>query len=206
MDIGKMKSVEQGGPWGAFTVEAPAAPKVQAGSMWAKMSLCLGVLAVALVLELGGSAQKSQAVFAQEAAATADPEAAPLGALHLVEGSPVEKCNPPVSAQEVSFSPQDKLLGFCARDTRVSACEGGTILLVGTDGALGTYVLIEGAEGRKWAYYGLETLTVEAGTSIEAGASLGTVPPGRTVFLGIEQNGQRQDPRDLVSLLLEKQA
>ena len=88
MDISQMKVSERqqnAGPCGRFTVREPEAKvQVRAGSMMAKLSLCLGVLLVALVLELGSTAGDGQrAVFAAEAAKA--PEATPreesLGAI-----------------------------------------------------------------------------------------------------------------------------
>ena len=75
MDIREVK-VSEGqrneGPCGRFTVREPEAKiQVRAGSMMAKLSLCLGVLLIALVLELGGAGTNQQrAVFSSMAGST----------------------------------------------------------------------------------------------------------------------------------------
>ena len=59
MDFGEVKVQERqqnAGPCGRFTVqERSEKVTVRSGSMMAKISLCLGVLLIALVLELGGA-------------------------------------------------------------------------------------------------------------------------------------------------------
>ena len=224
MDISQMKVSERqqnAGPCGRFTVREPgekaAAPR---GSMMAKLSLCLGVLLIALVLELGGtSSNRQRAVFAAEGEkrpeATARSEE--LGALHFVEtgntlptAEAVEsrriKWAPPVRSGEVTLLREDSVVGFSALNTEVSCCCAGQVFAVGEDEDWGNYVRVRSAGDVDAVYYGLEEIAVRAGQTVAAGDLLGTVPVGRRVYLAISEKGAPQDPRTYVALTVQKQA
>ncbi len=225
MDLGKIQVTEQrqnAGPCGRFTVREPEAKvQVRAGSMMAKLSLCLGVLLIALVLELGSTAGDGQrAVFAAEAAKA--PEATPreesLGAIYYVEagksgaaateGAVVQRVKwaPPVLSGEVTLLREDSVVGFSALDTEVSCCCGGQVFAVGEDEDWGKYVRVRSAGDVDAVYYGLEEVAVRAGQSVTAGQLLGTVPVGRRVYLSVSEKGAPQDPRAYVALTVQKQA
>ncbi len=225
MDFGEMKVHERqrnAGPCGRFTVREPETKvQVRAGSMMAKISLCLGVLLIALVLELGGVRRDPQRqVFAAEAArpeATAREEN--LGAIYFVETGRTEgaaategalvqriKWAPPVRADEVTILRDDSVVGFSALDREVSCCCDGQVFAVGEDEDWGKYVRVRSAEDLDTVYYGLEEVTVLAGQSVAAGELLGTVPVGRRVYLSVSKKGAPQDPRACVSLTVQKQA
>ena len=106
MDIGEVKVTERqqnAGPCVFRVQERAEHVTVRSGSMMAKISLCLGVLLIALVLELGGTAAREQRqVFAAEGEPLPEPTAQEreetLGALYYVEaGSPG-----PETAQEAA--------------------------------------------------------------------------------------------------------
>ena len=224
MDISQMKVSERqqnAGPCCRFTVrEQPEKVTVRAGSMMAKMSLCLGVLLIALVLELGGtSSNRQRAVFAAEGEkrpeATARSEE--LGALHFVEtgntlptAEAVEsrriKWAPPVRSGEVTLLREDSVVGFSALNTEVSCCCAGQVFAVGEDEDWGNYVRVRSAGDVDAVYYGLEEIAVRAGQTVAAGDLLGTVPVGRRVYLAISEKGAPQDPRTYVALTVQKQA
>ena len=225
MDFSEVKVREQqqnAGPCGRFTVQEPTARvQVRAGSMMAKISLCLGVLLVALVLELGGTATGAQRqVFAAEAErpqATAQGEN--LGALYFVEAGGTDptaaaqgadvrrvKWAPPVRADEVTLLREDSVVGFSALDREVSCCCGGQVFAVGEDEDWGKYVRVRSAGDIDAVYYGLEDIRVRAGQTVAAGQLLGTVPVGRRVYLSVSEKGAPQDPRGYVSLTVQKQA
>lgn len=225
MDFGEVKVREQqqnAGPCGRFTVqERSEKVTVRSGSMMAKLSLCLGVLLIALVLELGGTkAGRRQQVFAAEGekrpAATAREEN--LGAIYYVEtgaadptapsGADVKRIKwaPPVRSDEVTLLREDSVVGFAALDTQVSCCCAGQVFAVGEDEDWGKYVRVRSAGDIDAVYYGFEEVAVRAGQSVAAGQLLGTVPLGRRVYLGVSEKGAPQDPRAYVSLTVQKQA
>ncbi len=225
MDVGEVKVRERqqnAGPCGRFTVrEQEAKIQVRSGSMMAKLSLCLGVLLIALVLELGSRLPgKERQVFASEQDHRPDPTAheEALGALYFVEaqapaaqgeaGADVRRVKwaTPVLADEVTLLPEDSLLGFCAVSREVSCCCAGQVFAVGEDETWGTFVRVRSAGDIDTVYYGLEKLSVRAGELVAAGQELGQVPPGRRVYLGISEKGAPQDPRAYVSLGVQKQA
>ncbi|MBQ6146956.1 MAG: M23 family metallopeptidase [Clostridia bacterium] len=224
MDFGEVKVTERqqnAGPCGRFTVQEPGVRvQVRAGSMMAKISLCLGVLLIALVLELGGTAGGDQRqVFAVEAGEKPQPTARgeELGAIYFVETGKAEatapaaqvqrtKWAPPVQADEVTLLREDSVVGFSALNTQVSCCCGGQVFAVGEDEDWGKYVRVRSAGDIDAVYYGLEEVDVRAGQPVSAGQVLGTVPVGRRVYLSVSEKGAPQDPRAYVSLTVQKQA
>lgn len=225
MDIREIKVSERqqnAGPCGRFSVqEREEKGQVRAGSMMAKLSLCLGVLLIALVLELGGvGADRQRAVFAAEGVKEPEPTTREeLGAIYFVEtkgGSPTAeaqnaqvqrvKWTPPVQTDEVTLLREDSVVGFSALNTQVSCCCGGQVFAVGEDEDWGKYVRVRSAGDIDAVYYGLEDVKVRAGETVAAGQLLGTVPVGRRVYLSVAEKGAPQDPRGYVSLTVQKQA
>ncbi len=224
MDFSEMKVTERqqnAGPCSRFTVQEPEQKvTVRSGSMMAKVSLCLGVLLIALVLELGGTAKDRQRqVFAEE---DKRPEttarAENLGAIYYVEtdaastapGAEADvkrvKWAPPVRSDEVTLLREDSVVGFSALDTQISCCCGGQVFAVGEDEDWGKYVRVRSAGDVDAVYYGFEEVSVRAGQTVQAGQLLGTVPLGRRVYLSVSEKGAPQDPRAYVSLTVQKQA
>ena len=224
MDFSEMKVTERqqnAGPCSRFTVQEPEQKvTVRSGSMMAKVSLCLGVLLIALVLELGGTAKDRQRqVFAEE---DKRPEttarAENLGAIYYVEtdaaptapgaGADVKRVKwaPPVRSDEVTLLREDSVVGFSALDTQISCCCGGQVFAVGEDEDWGKYVRVRSAGDVDAVYYGFEEVSVRAGQTVQAGQLLGTVPLGRRVYLSVSEKGAPQDPRAYVSLTVQKQA
>ena len=221
MDFSEMKVTERqqnAGPCGRFTVREPERKvTVRSGSMMAKVSLCLGVLLIALVLELGGTAKDRQRqVFAEgDKRPEATARAENLGAIYYVEtdaapgaGADVKRVKwaPPVRSDEVTLLREDSVVGFSALDTQVSCCCGGRVFAVGEDEDWGKYVRVRSAGDVDAVYYGFEEVSVRAGQTVQAGQLLGTVPLGRRVYLSVSEKGAPQDPRAYVSLTVQKQA
>ena len=224
MDIREIRVTERqqnAGPCGRFTVREPGERVTdRAGSMMAKLSLCLGVLLVALVLELGSTgADRQRAVFAAEAGKDPQPTAREeLGALYFVEtkgttptaeaqNAQVQRVKwaPPVRSDEVTLLREDSVVGFSALDTDVSCCCAGQVFAVGEDEDWGKYVRVRSAGDIDTVYYGFETVGVRAGQTVAAGQLLGTVPVGRRVYFAVSEKGAPQDPRAYVSLTVQKQ-
>ncbi len=224
MDFSEMKVTERqrnAGPCGRFTVQEPGEKvAVRAGSMMAKISLCLGVLLVALVLELGGTGtDRQRQVFAAEAQPRPTAREENLGALYFVEtreaatAAPAQNADvqrvkwaPPVQSDEISLLREDSVVGFSALNTQVSCCCGGQVFNLGEDEDWGKYVRVRSAGDIDAVYYGLEEVSVKAGQPVAAGQLLGTVPVGRRVYLSVSEKGAPQDPRAYVSLTVQKQA
>ena len=224
MDFSEMKVTERqqnAGPCSRFTVQEPEQKViVRSGSMMAKVSLCLGVLLIALVLELGGTAKdrQRQVFAAEEKRPEATARAENLGAIYYVEtdaaptvpgaGADVKRVKwaPPVRSDEVTLLREDSVVGFSALDTQVSCCCGGQVFAVGEDEDWGKYVRVRSAGDVDAVYYGFEEVSVRAGQTVNAGQLLGTVPLGRRVYLSVSEKGAPQDPRAYVSLTVQKQA
>ena len=224
MDFSEMKVTERqqnAGPCSRFTVQEPEQKViVRSGSMMAKVSLCLGVLLIALVLELGGTAKdrQRQVFAAEEKRPEATARAENLGAIYYVEtdaaptapgaGAAVKRVKwaPPVRSDEVTLLREDSVVGFSALDTQVSCCCGGQVFAVGEDEDWGKYVRVRSAGDVDAVYYGFEEVSVRAGQTVNAGQLLGTVPLGRRVYLSVSEKGAPQDPRAYVSLTVQKQA
>ena len=224
MDFSEMKVTERqqnAGPCSRFTVQEPEQKViVRSGSMMAKVSLCLGVLLIALVLELGGTAKdrQRQVFAAEEKRPEATARAENLGAIYYVEtdaaptppgaGADVKRVKwaPPVRSDEVTLLREDSVVGFSALDTQVSCCCGGQVFAVGEDEDWGKYVRVRSAGDVDAVYYGFEEVSVRAGQTVQAGQLLGTVPLGRRVYLSVSEKGAPQDPRAYVSLTVQKQA
>ena len=222
MDFSEMKVTERqqnAGPCSRFTVQEPEQKViVRSGSMMAKVSLCLGVLLIALVLELGGTAKdrQRQVFAAEEKRPEATARAENLGAIYYVEtgrtdaparGVDVQRAKwaPPVRSDEVTLLREDSVVGFSALDTQVSCCCGGQVFAVGEDEDWGKYVRVRSAGDVDAVYYGFEEVSVRAGQTVQAGQLLGTVPLGRRVYLSVSEKGAPQDPRAYVSLTVQKQ-
>jgi hypothetical protein len=186
-----------------------------------RLSLCLGVLLVALVLELGSRMPGGQRpVFAEEQEARPQTTAREeLGAIYYVEtndadpavpgaGADVKRVKwaPPVRSDEVTLLREDSVVGFSALDTQISCCCGGQVFAVGEDEDWGKYVRVRSAGDIDTVYYGLEEVNVRAGEQVAAGQLLGTVPLGRRVYLSVSEKGAPQDPRAYVALTVQKQA
>ena len=225
MDFSEMKVTERqqnAGPCSRFTVQEPEQKViVRSGSMMAKVSLCLGVLLIALVLELGGTAKdrQRQVFAAEEKRPEATARAENLGAIYYVETSKAAeetrpqsadvkraKWAPPVQTDEVTLLREDSVVGFSALNREVTCCCGGRIFTLGEDEDWGKYVRVRSAGDIDTVYYGLEEVNVRAGEQVAAGQLLGTVPLGRRVYLSVSEKGAPQDPRAYVALTVQKQA
>ena len=223
MDIREVKVSERQqntGPCGRFTVREREEKPARAGGMMGKLSLCLGVLLVALVLELGSRMpDRQRPVFAEEPEARPQPTAREeLGAIYYVEARSTDdavagtaavkrvKWAPPVQADEVTLLREDSVVGFSALNTTVACCCAGQVFTVGEDEDWGKYVRVRSAGDIDAVYYGLEEVKVRAGEQVAAGQLLATVPVGRQVYLSISEKGAPQDPRGYVSLTVQKQA
>ena len=115
MKVEKMRITERPadkGPCGVFNLkeETEPAPVPRTGSMAAKMSLCLLVLAAALVVELSGLG---------EPADVQEPEEEALGALHYVESggektasvmAQEQKWQAPVVSGEITLLKENSLV------------------------------------------------------------------------------------------------
>ena len=185
---------QNAGPCGRFTVrERSDKVTVRAGSMMAKLSLCLGVLLIALVLELGAL------YFVEVKGETSTAQAQMAGVQRA-------KWAPPVLSDEVTLLREDSVVGFSALNTDVSCCCAGQVFAVGEDEDWGKYVRIRSAGDIDAVYYGFEEVKVRAGETVAAGQLLGTVPVGRRVYFAVSEKGAPQDPRAYVSLTVQKQA
>lgn len=205
MKVEKMRITERPadkGPCGVFNLkeETEPAPVPRTGSMAAKMSLCLLVLAAALVVELSGLG---------EPADVQEPEEEALGALHYVESggektasvmAQEQKWQAPVVSGEITLLKENSLVGFTALTREVLCCAPGEVLLVGEDEELGPYVRVKLVGDKETIYYGFEDIAVWTGVQVAAGQRLGSIQRGGTLYLAVSYRGSPEDPREYVHM------
>ena len=179
-------------------------PKVNVNGIAIKVSLCAGVLALAFIVRaFGFGAPKTDAVQSVSSHVDSGEQAVATqpGRLKYVDAVG-EKWKAPVEANDIELLREGQMLRFTARDASVSSCMAGTVLAVGTDDAFGAYVRVQSASDCETFYYGLDTIAVEEGQTVAAGDPLGTVAPGRSLYLRVLQDGAPQDPTQYVDLSL----
>ena len=181
-------------------------PKINVNGIAVKVGLCAGVLALAFIVRAFGvgapKANDVQTVSSHSEDETETTEKQP-GKLKYVDASGT-KWNAPVLANDIELLREGQLLRFTARDTSVFSCMEGTVLAIGTDETLGEYVRVQSASDCETFYYGFDTISVNEGDAVDAGALLGTVSGGRSLYLRVLEKGEPQDPTAYVDLSLNR--
>ena len=181
--------------------------KVDASGIAIKLGLCMAVLALAIVIRAFGVGKPEERV-AQTSTANSEPtdsdsqQENTIGALHYVETGTVLKWTAPVMSNDIELLRDGQLLRFTAIGEKVTACMAGRVLSVEQDAQLGNCVRIQSEADRETIYYGFETVTVQPNSEVAQGDTLGTVAPGRSIYLKVLENGAPQDPTEYVNLSL----
>ncbi len=178
-------------------------PKVDVSGIAVKVGLCVGVLALAFVVRaFGVGAPKAKtAEVSSVSDGTAESETDRPGRLHYVEATGT-KWIAPVRASDIELMTDGQLLRFTAGEGTVASCIDGSVLAVGVDERLGSFIRIQSSDDVETVYYGLDTVTVQEGASVHAGDALGTVAVGRSLYMKVYRNGAPQDPTAYVDLSL----
>ncbi|MDO4573022.1 MAG: M23 family metallopeptidase, partial [Clostridia bacterium] len=137
---------------------------VRARSMWAKIGICMALLAAVILFEvfIVTRDEPSVAVSAQESATGTDGEDT-LGKLRFVEAGGVtsvfkvsQRWNVPVGAQAAELLDDDTLLKLAAEPgALVSAPAAGEVMAVSIDDEYGAYVRVNHGSDLESFYYNL---------------------------------------------------
>ena len=194
----------------AFAVsEGKPQVKVDASGIVIKISLCAAVLALAIIVRAFGVGKPDTGVVS--ASSVADPSASDpqgeeaIGTLRYVDAASVLKWTAPVLSNDIELLRDGQLLRFTALSGTVNACMAGKVLSVETDEQLGKTVRIQSENDCETVYYGFETVDVRQNATVAQGDALGTVQPGRSIYLRVFEQGQPQDPTAYVDLSLRNE-
>ncbi len=178
-------------------------PKVDMSGIAIKIGLCAGVLALAFIVRAFGVGAPKETVteVSTHADEGGDAEQNRPGKLKYVE-VPGTKWTAPVLANDIEMMFEGNVLRFTAASKDVKSCMEGKVLSVGTDETFGAYVRVQSAADREAVYYGFDEIKVAEGDTVSAGDVIGTVTPGRSMYLRIFENGAPQDPSAYVDLSL----
>ena len=175
-----------------------------------KIGLCASVLILAFVVRAAGFGTAKEKV--QAASANADPDTSQsntdrsqIGTLHFVDAGVMTKWTAPVLTNDIELLRDGRLLRFTATNTDVTACMAGTVLSVGEDAQYGKTVRIQSEEDRETLYYGFSEIAVKEGDTIAAGARIGEVAVGHSIYLKVLEKGEPQDPTEYVDLSLNRE-
>ena len=183
--------------------------KVNASGIAIKLGLCMAVLALAIVIRAFGGGKNEERVAQTstnvETTGQEPEEGEAIGTLHYVDAGSVRKWNAPVSSNDIELLRDGQLLRFTALGEEVSACMTGKVLSVEHDEQLGHFVRVQSDTDCETIYYGLETVAVQQNGEVHEGDLLGTVSPGRSIYLKVLEKGAPQDPTAYVDLSLGKE-
>lgn len=184
-----------------FAVEEPNKEVVvESTGMMVKIGLCCAAMALALIVRLAGvdGTQEVVATGAQSEATATDA----VGTLRYVDADLIAQAKwmAPVSANDIELLRDAQMVRFTATVSDVRSCMNGIVLMVETDERFGRYVRIQGEDGLETTLYGLDTTCVTAGQTVAAEDSIGTIAPGRSLYLTVSRNGAPQDPTEYVDL------
>lgn len=181
--------------------------KVDASGIVIKISLCAAVLALAVVVRAFGVGKPDDRVaetssYTEPSQQDPEPQQDPVGALQYVETGVSRKWTAPVLSNDIELLLDGQLLRFTALSGTVSACMSGRVLSVEHDERFGDCVRIQSETDCETIYYGFETVSVKPNAEVSAGDTLGTVAPGRSLYLRVLEKGAPQDPTAYVDLSL----
>jgi len=185
--------------------------ETRVGSMVAKITICMAILALVILAEAfllrGGQGNVVEtAVTDQQDTGETDEEV--LGRLRFVEAGGVksvfavsQRWDMPVSYSEASNIEDETTLFLRANageNVRLSAA--GEVKSVGTDEILGDYVRISHGGELESVYYHLSNICVEEGQPLSAKDVLGKVAADGTLYVCILQNGSPVNPETYLNV------
>lgn len=182
------------------------------GSMTAKISLCMAVLACvilaeALLLDVPWKPTSAVSVTqARQSAAETDEDEA-LGRLRFVEAGGVksvfavsQRWDMPVAAKEArSIEDETMLFMRAAAGEKVLLSASGEVRVIGEDETLGAYVRINHGSGLESVYYHLADVCVEEGQPLVHKDVLGRVHEDGTLYFAITRDGAPLNPESYLN-------
>lgn len=179
--------------------------KTKAGSMMAKICLCMLILAAAVLVQalvLRPTDEKAVEAAADSGTSGGTEEDDVLGRLRFVESGGVksvfavsQRWALPVSASSSALLSEDTMLRLTAKPgSDISLAAAGEVRAIGTDATLGDYVLLAHGNDLESCYYNVSSIRVEEGQPLSAGDTLGKVAEDGTLYLTVTQTGEKQDP------------
>ncbi len=179
--------------------------ETRAGSMIAKITICMAILALVILAEAfllrdGGARVVETAVTDQQGAGEGDEDV--LGRLRFVEAGGVksvfavsQRWDMPVAYSEAKNIEDETTLFLRAREGEtVYLPAAGEVKSVGTDEILGDYVRVSHGGELESVYYHLSNINVEEGQPLSAKDALGKVAADGTLYICILRNGAPVNP------------
>ena len=183
--------------------------RVRAGSMIAKIGMCLLLLGAVVLVQIFILEQDAleprrtlEASSSGEAEEENDDDV--LGRLRFVESGAVksvfavsQRWLSPVQAGTPSLQKEDTLLCLASKPGEtVATAAAGEVRAIASDAVLGDYVRINHGGELESVYYNLADIRVEEGQPLLARDTLGTVGGGGTLYVAVLLSGVPQNPAD----------
>ena len=186
-----------GGTWRAFSGTG--------ASMLIKLGICAAACALVLVFKWIDSPLTNGAVETVSAAVTDEVDFDEmLGKLQFVEldgilsvfGVGRTMAEPIAASKSYLIDDGRKAVLEGEQGADVIAADAGTVIAVGEDASLGTYVCIKQSSDMELYYYGLAEVFVEDGQPVKKLDTLGTLSEQGTLTISVLKQGRPQNPGD----------
>ncbi len=198
------------------------AGKPRAGSMWAKIAICIALLAVALLAEslmLRGGKRNTASPKTEEKTVAASVDGAgetesgdegeTLGRLRFVGASGVksvfavsQRWDMPVAAYTAAKTIEDDTTLYIKAEAgeQIRASAAGEVRTVGSDEVYGAYVRVVSGSDVETIYAHIDGVCVEEGQPVLAGDLLGTVCADGQLYVSVSVGGAPVDPSAYLNL------
>ena len=183
--------------------------RVKSGSMVVKISICMAVLAAAILLEVFVlNNDEVVSTVSAEASGGEGEQDDVLGRLRFVAAGGVksvfsvqQRWRLPVNAREFQLLEDETLLRIaCKAGAAVSVPAEGEVRAIANDETYGINVRIHHGNDLESVYYHLADVKVEVGQPLLAGDTLGSVAEGGDVYVKVLQAGSPMDPSAFLDL------
>ena len=181
--------------------------RVRAGSMLAKICVCMALLGLAVLVQLFILNQDTAPNFrvveasgGESSAGESDDDV--LGRLRFVNSGEVksvfatsQRWQLPLTASAHDLLKDDTLLRLSAKPgDAVSVSAAGEVRAISSDQELGDYVRVNHGSELESVYYNLTDIRVEVGQPLMAKDTLGLVGDSGALYISVLLNGTPQDP------------
>ncbi|MEL7608217.1 MAG: M23 family metallopeptidase [Bacillota bacterium] len=174
-------------------------------SMLIKLGICAAACALVLVFKWIDSPLTNSAVQSVSAAVTDEVDFDEmLGKLQFVEldgilsvfGAGRTMAEPIAASKSYLVDDGRKAVLEGKQGEDVIAADAGTVIAVGEDASLGTYVCVKQSGDMELYYYGFEEVFVEDGQPVKKLDTLGTLSEQGTLTISVLKQGRPQNPGD----------